>query len=57
MSNVDNIERLTQNCVICLFTDMLGYHYLSNWQYCTDNKNIERDILEQLLKKHDFSMP
>ncbi len=55
MSNVDDIEKLTQNRVIRFFTDTLGY--LGNWQYCTDNNNIERDILEQWLKKHDFSMP
>ena len=57
MSNVDDIERLTQNRVMRFFTDMLGYRYLGNWQYCTDNKNIERDILEQWLKKCIFSMP
>lgn len=59
MSNVDDIEKLTQNHVIRFFTDMLGYRYryLGNWQYWTDNKNIERDILEQWLKKRVFSMP
>jgi len=47
MSNVDDIERLTQNRVIRFFTDMLGYCYLGNWQHQTDSKNIERDILEK----------
>lgn len=57
MSNVDYIERLTQNRVVRFFTDALGYRYIGNWQYRTDNKNIERDILEQWLKKRDVSMP
>ena len=53
MSNMDNIERLTQNRVVRFFTDTLGYRYLGNWQYLADNKNIERDILEQWLKKRN----
>ena len=57
MSNVDDIERLTQNRVVRFFTDTLGYRYLGNWQYLADNKNIERDILEQWLKKRNVNAP
>ena len=57
MSNVTDIERLTQNRVVRFFTDTLGYRYLGNWQYLADNKNIERDILEQGLKGCNVSAP
>ena len=57
MSNVADIERLTQNRVVQFFQDILGYRYLGNWQSRADNKNIERDILEQWLKSRDVSAP
>lgn len=57
MSNVTDIERLTQNRVVQFFQDILGYRYLGNWQSRADNKNIERDILEQWLKSRDVSAP
>lgn len=57
MSNVNDIERITQNRVVQFFQDELGYRYLGNWHARADNKNIERDILEQWLKSRDVSAP
>ncbi len=41
-------ERLTQNRVIKLFSEQLGYEYLGDWQYRDNNSN----ITEPLLTKH-----
>lgn len=30
-------ERATQSCVIALFQDELGYHYLGDWSDRSDN--------------------
>lgn len=32
MSNVGEIERATQNRIVRLFRDHLGYQYLGNWK-------------------------
>ena len=45
MSKVGAIERVTQNRVVRLFTERLGYKYLGNLQYKDDNKNVETGIL------------
>ncbi len=37
-------ERATQNRVIALFRDELGYGYLSDWTDGDDNSNIERGL-------------
>jgi len=34
-------ERATQNRIIKLFKDELGYTYLGNWEDRIDNSNIE----------------
>ena len=39
MSDVGKTERITQNRVIRLFYEELGYHYLGNW---TDRPNGQR---------------
>ncbi|MGE6327133.1 type I restriction endonuclease subunit R [Psychrobacter pacificensis] len=57
MSNVNDIERISQNRVVQFFQDELGYRYLGNWHTRTDNKNIERDILAQWLKSRNVSAP
>ncbi|WLW65223.1 type I restriction endonuclease subunit R [Psychrobacter sp. van23A] len=57
MSNINQRERITQNRVVQLFQDELGYRYLGNWHSRADNKNIERDILEQWLKGRNVSTP
>lgn len=55
MSNVGQPERVTQNRIIKLFENDLGYRYLGNWQGRIGNKNIEVDILTQWLQKRGVS--
>jgi len=50
MSPVGQIERTTQNRVIKLFQDELGYSYLGNWEERANNSNIEEKLLTQYLK-------
>ncbi|HOT75933.1 MAG TPA: hypothetical protein PK467_09110, partial [Candidatus Wallbacteria bacterium] len=54
MSTVGQIERKTQNRVIKLFTEKLGYEYLGSWEDRADNKNIESKILHAYLKKRGY---
>ncbi|MCK4840377.1 MAG: restriction endonuclease subunit R, partial [Methylococcales bacterium] len=51
MSNVGQRERLTQNRVVKLFEDDLGYKYLGNWEYRENNRNVEAEILTAWLRK------
>ena len=52
MSKVGQTERHTQNRVIRLFQQKLGYRYLGNWEKRAGNRNIEEGILREYLKKH-----
>ena len=45
MSTVGQPERATQNRVIALFRDELGYRYLGDWTDRADNSNIEESLL------------
>lgn len=49
MSDVGQIERKTQNRVVGLLQDGLGYEYLGNWEYRENTRNIEDALLEQNL--------
>jgi type I restriction enzyme R subunit len=49
MSNVGQIERKTQDHVIELFRDSLGYDYLGNWECRQHNSNVEVGLLTQHL--------
>lgn len=44
-------ERATQNRVIKLFTEELGYEYLGDWQKRENNSNIEEKLLENYLRQ------
>lgn len=46
MSNVGQIERKTQNRVVELIRDQLGFEYLGNWEHRQGISNIEVSLLE-----------
>jgi len=49
MADIGQAERNTQNRVIHLFTEQLGYTYLGNWEERDNNSNIEEAQLRQYL--------
>ncbi len=55
MSKVGAAERVTQNRVIKLFKEELGYDYLGDWQDRDDNSNIEEEPLTNYLKRSGYS--
>lgn len=48
---IGQIERKTQDRIVRLFREKLGYTYLGNWEERTDNSNIEQELLTKFLKK------
>ncbi len=48
-------ERETQDRVIKLLQEQLGYNYLGNFEEREDNSNLEVDILKSFLQKKGFS--
>lgn len=50
MSEVGAIERVTQNRIVKLFKDQLGYDYLGDWKDC-ENKNVEPNLLKPFYTK------
>jgi type I restriction enzyme, R subunit len=50
-------ERSTQNRIITLFRNELGYRYLGEWTDRADNSNIEEGLLSDWLKKSGYSTP
>ncbi|NLO02539.1 MAG: HsdR family type I site-specific deoxyribonuclease [Bacteroidales bacterium] len=57
MSPVGDIERITQERVISLFSrpEGLGYTYLGNWHDRPDNSNIEEGLLSDWLRKNGYN--
>ncbi|WP_322354272.1 HsdR family type I site-specific deoxyribonuclease [Dehalococcoides sp.] len=51
MSEVGDIEKITQDRVVQLFTKQLGYTYLGDWEIRPNNSNIEESILRKYLKE------
>ena len=47
--NVGQLERRTQNRIIALFRDELGYEYLGNWEEREKNSNVEEEYLRAFL--------
>ena len=47
--NIGQPERATQDRVIALFRDELGYRYLGDWTYRENNSNIEESLLTAYL--------
>jgi type I restriction enzyme R subunit len=48
-------ERATQDRVLRLFQDKLGYRYLGDWKDCAGNSNIEEAILTATLQRRGYS--
>src|SRR4029077_344128 len=48
-------ERTTQNRIIALFRDELGYRYLGDWGDREGNSNIEESLLTAYLTKSGYS--
>lgn len=55
MSEVGDRERKTQDRVVKLFKERLGYDYLGNWEERLNNSNIEEGILTKYLKGRGYS--
>ncbi|MHB8413783.1 MAG: type I restriction endonuclease subunit R [Acidiferrobacteraceae bacterium] len=55
MSTVGQPERATQNRVIALFRNELGYRYLGDWTDREANSNIEEGLLHAWLRSSGFS--
>lgn len=54
MSSVGQIEKKTQERVVSLFREKLGYEYLGDWIDREGNRNIETDLLRAFLKKKGY---
>lgn len=55
MSIVGQRERITQERVVRLFQDQLGYTYLGNWEYRENNRNIDAGLLTSWLTRRGIS--
>lgn len=55
MNKVGSIERITQNRVVNLFQNELGYDYLGDWEERENNSNIEEELTTKYLHKKGYS--
>jgi type I restriction enzyme, R subunit len=55
MNDIGQPERATQNRVIALFRDELGYRYLGDWTDRDGNSNIEEGLLSKWLTKSGYT--
>lgn len=55
MTKVGSIERISQNRVVKLFQEELGYTYLGNWEENRENSNIEEEYLTAYLLKKGYN--
>ena len=54
MHNIGQPERATQDRVLALFRDELGYRNLGNWTHRAGNSNIEETLLSAYLAKRGY---
>lgn len=54
MNHKQKTEKETQNRVIKLFQNVLGYSYLGDWNDRPENSNVEESILTDWLKKNGY---
>jgi type I restriction enzyme R subunit len=55
MSTIGQPERATQNRIITLFRDELGYRYLGDWTHREGNSNIEEGLLSAWLTRSGYT--
>ncbi len=55
MSSVGQPERATQDRLIALFRDQLGYRYVGDWNDRGGNSNIEEHLLSAWLTKYGYT--
>jgi type I restriction enzyme, R subunit len=55
MTTIGQLERVTQNRVIALFRDELGYRCLGDWNDRPNNSNIEETFLTSYLDKNGYT--
>jgi type I restriction enzyme R subunit len=51
MNRIGQRERITQDRLVQLFQEKLGYRYLGNWEQRPHNRNIEEELLRAHLKQ------
>lgn len=54
MRGVGRVERETQDDIVGLFRDRLGFDYLGNWEYREGNSNIEVPTLKENLERRVY---
>lgn len=52
---INPIERITQNRIIQLFKEQLGYIYYGNWEKREHNSNVEQEILKKNLLQRGYT--
>src|SRR5690606_32964853 len=52
---INPIERITQNRIIKLFQEQLGYTYYGNWEKREHNSNVEQELLKSNLLQRGYS--
>ena len=55
MSSIGQPERATQDRLIALFRDQLGYRYVGDWIDRDGNSNIEEHLLSVRLTKYGYT--
>lgn len=52
---INPIERITQNRIIQLFQEQLGYSFYGNWEKREHNSNVEQELLNANLLKRGYN--